>query len=199
VRLWDSGKVSVHSGCYCCGSLLVEKRDSEAVSRKQGYIVPTQTQRTRVQRLSPKNKGVSPYIPLQAGYRSKKQGLVHIWLYLILLITLSQCYMTSPSLVLCDLPHVQISQVLSLCHAIPTSLLLSQDSGLVCFHPPLCYTITTYLKLIGLKQQKLNPHSLEAGKPMIKTPVDFLSGKHPLSGSQIAVFSMATLMVEGIS
>jgi hypothetical protein len=36
-------------------------------------------------------------------------------------------------LVLCDLPHVQISQVLSLCYAIPTSLLLSQDSGLVCF------------------------------------------------------------------
>jgi hypothetical protein len=34
--------------------------------------VPTQTQRTRVQRLSPKNKEVSPYIPLQAGYRSKR-------------------------------------------------------------------------------------------------------------------------------
>jgi hypothetical protein len=32
-----------------------------------------------------------------------------------------------------DLPHVHISQVLSLCYAIPTSLLLSQDSGLVCF------------------------------------------------------------------
>jgi hypothetical protein len=32
----------------------------------------------------------------------------------------------------CDLPHVQISQVLSLCYAIPTSLLLSQDSGLLC-------------------------------------------------------------------
>jgi hypothetical protein len=35
--------------------------------------------------------------------------------------------------VLRDLPHVQISQVLSLCYAIHTSLLLSQDSGLVCF------------------------------------------------------------------
>jgi hypothetical protein len=36
---------------------------------------------------SPKNKGVSPYIPLQAGYRGnkiKKQGLTHIWLYAIL-------------------------------------------------------------------------------------------------------------------
>jgi hypothetical protein len=41
--------------------------------------------------------------------------------------------MTFPSLVLHDLPHVQISQVLSLCYAIPTSLLLSQDSGLICF------------------------------------------------------------------
>jgi hypothetical protein len=35
-------------------------------------------------------------------------------------------------LVLHDLSHVQISQVFSLCYAIPTSL-LSQDSGLVCF------------------------------------------------------------------
>jgi hypothetical protein len=41
--------------------------------------------------------------------------------------------MTFPSLVLRDLPHVQISQVLSLCYAIPTSLLLFQDSGLDCF------------------------------------------------------------------
>jgi hypothetical protein len=40
---------------------------------------------------------------------------------------------TFPSLVLPDLPHVQISQVLFLCYAIPTFLLLSQDSGLVCF------------------------------------------------------------------
>jgi hypothetical protein len=38
-----------------------------------------------------------------------------------------------PSTELHDLPHIQISQVLSLCHAIPTSLLLYQDSGLVCF------------------------------------------------------------------
>jgi hypothetical protein len=48
--------------------------------------------------------------------------------------------MTFLSLVLCDLPHVQICQVLSLCYAIPppcytipTSLLLSQDSGLDSF------------------------------------------------------------------
>jgi hypothetical protein len=41
--------------------------------------------------------------------------------------------MTFPSLVPCDLPHVQISQVLSLCYAIPTSLQLSQDLGLDCF------------------------------------------------------------------
>jgi hypothetical protein len=77
----------------------------EAVSRKQHFIVPAQTQQTHVQRLSPKNKGVSPYIPLQAGYRSKKQGLIHRWIYLILLATLPWCYATFPSLVLCDLPH----------------------------------------------------------------------------------------------
>jgi hypothetical protein len=70
-----------------CGSLLAEIRDSEAISRKQHFIMPAQTQRTRVQRLSPENKGVSPYIPLQAGYRGnkiKKQGLTHIWFHAIL-------------------------------------------------------------------------------------------------------------------
>jgi hypothetical protein len=72
-----------------CGSLLAEKQDSEAINRKQCFIVPAQTQWTHVQRLSPENKGASLYIPLQAGYRSKKQGLIHIWLYLILLATLS--------------------------------------------------------------------------------------------------------------
>jgi hypothetical protein len=40
---------------------------------------------------------------------------------------------TFPSLVLHDLPYIQVSQVSSLCYVIPTSLLLSQDSGLVYF------------------------------------------------------------------
>jgi hypothetical protein len=52
--------------------LLAEIGDSEAISRKQRFIVPAQSQRTPVQRLSPENKGVSPYVPLQAGYRGKK-------------------------------------------------------------------------------------------------------------------------------
>jgi hypothetical protein len=71
-----------------CRSLLAETGTLEAISRRQCFIVPAQTQRTRVQRLSPENKGVSPSIPLQAGYRSKKQGLIHVWLYLISLATL---------------------------------------------------------------------------------------------------------------
>jgi hypothetical protein len=50
-------------------------------SRKQHFIVPAQTQQTPVQRLSPENKGALHYIPLQAGYRSKKQGLTHMWLH----------------------------------------------------------------------------------------------------------------------
>jgi hypothetical protein len=73
---------------HCCRSLLTKIWDSEANSMKQRFIVPAQTQQTHVQRLRPENKGVSPYTPLQAGYRSKKQGLIHIWLYLILLATL---------------------------------------------------------------------------------------------------------------
>jgi hypothetical protein len=81
--------VIINPPLNCCGSLLAEIQDSEAISRKQGFIVPAQTQQTHVQRLSPENKGVSLYIPLQGGYRSKKQDLIHIWLYLILLATLS--------------------------------------------------------------------------------------------------------------
>jgi hypothetical protein len=74
--------------CCCFGSLLAEIGDSEANSRKQDFIVLAQTQWTCVQRLSPENKGVSPYMPLQAGYTSKKRGLIHVWLYLILLAIL---------------------------------------------------------------------------------------------------------------
>jgi hypothetical protein len=46
-------------------------------------------------KLSPKNKGVPPYIPLQAGYRSKKQNSTQIWLHMALLpISFPQCYVT---------------------------------------------------------------------------------------------------------
>jgi hypothetical protein len=37
------------------------------------------------------NKGALPYIPFQAGYRSKKQGLIHIWLHAALLATSPPC------------------------------------------------------------------------------------------------------------
>jgi hypothetical protein len=68
----------------CCRKLLAKIWNTEAISRKQHFIVPAQAQQTHVQRLSPENKGVSPYTPLQAGYRSKRQGLIHIWLYSLL-------------------------------------------------------------------------------------------------------------------
>jgi hypothetical protein len=59
------------------------------------FIVLTQTQRTHVHRLSPQNKGVSPHIPLQAGYRSKKQSSTHIGLHVTsLAISFPQCYVT---------------------------------------------------------------------------------------------------------
>jgi hypothetical protein len=59
------------------------------------FIVPAQTQWTRVQRLSPEKKGVSSYIPLQAGYRSKKQSTTHIRLHVTpLAISFPQCYVT---------------------------------------------------------------------------------------------------------
>jgi hypothetical protein len=54
------------------GETRTETWDSEA--GKQCFIVPTQTQWTHIQRLNTENKGVSlsPYVPLQAGYRGNK-------------------------------------------------------------------------------------------------------------------------------
>jgi hypothetical protein len=64
------------------------------------FSVPAVAQQIHIQRLSPKNNEAFSYIPLQAGYRSKKQGLTHMWLYVCPLATL-------PS-VLCDLTHLHI-------------------------------------------------------------------------------------------
>jgi hypothetical protein len=74
-----------------------ETRDTKAFQEAVFISAPAAAQWIHIQRLSPKNKGVSPYIPLQAGYRSKKQGLTHIWLHTTLLAT------SLP--VLCDLLH----------------------------------------------------------------------------------------------
>jgi hypothetical protein len=64
-------------------------------SKKKRFIVPAQTQWTHVQRLSPENRGVSPYLSLQAGYRSKKQSLIHMWLHVTsLAISFPQGYVT---------------------------------------------------------------------------------------------------------
>jgi hypothetical protein len=46
-------------------------------------------------KLNPKNKEVSTYVPLQAGYRSKRQSSTHLWLHVTsLAILFPQCYVT---------------------------------------------------------------------------------------------------------
>jgi hypothetical protein len=78
-----------------CGNLKLRYGTLRQFSRKQRFIVSAQTQQTRVQRLSPENKVVSPYIPLQTVYRSKKQSSTHIWLHVIsLAISFPWCYVT---------------------------------------------------------------------------------------------------------
>jgi hypothetical protein len=77
---------------YCCRILGQTHGTPRWICRKQHFIVPAQTQQTPVQRLSPESKGDLPYIPLQAGYRIKKQGLTHTWLHATLLWV--QCYVT---------------------------------------------------------------------------------------------------------
>jgi hypothetical protein len=49
-----------------------ERRGTEDDQQEAMFFVPAQTQWTCIQRLSPKNKGISPYIPLQAGNRGNK-------------------------------------------------------------------------------------------------------------------------------
>jgi hypothetical protein len=51
----------------CCRSLLAEIQDTEAIYQEATFIVLTQTHWTHVQRLSPENKEVSPYIPFLAS------------------------------------------------------------------------------------------------------------------------------------
>jgi hypothetical protein len=73
----------------------IQDTELRQFSKKHRFIVPAQNQRTHVQRLSLENKGVSPYTPLQAGYRSKKQSSIHIWLHVTsLAISFPQGYVT---------------------------------------------------------------------------------------------------------
>jgi hypothetical protein len=104
--------------------------------------VLAQTQHTRVQRLSPKNKEMSPYIPLQAGYRSKKQSSTYIWLHVILLaILFLLCYVT---FFIFQFFKLSLSALPSL----PTAS-LSEHSLLFLSYSPLCYK-TTCLFLLKL-------------------------------------------------
>jgi hypothetical protein len=111
----------------------------EAITRKQHFIVPVQTQWTHLQRLSPENKRVSPYVPLQAGYRSKKQGLIHMVIFNFI------DYFT---LVLCDFPLPGATWpspcsdfscfISRLCHPYLPATFSGLRSILFSFDPPPC-------------------------------------------------------------
>jgi hypothetical protein len=73
-----------------------ETQDTESVLQEQDFIVLAQAQWTHVQRLSPDNKGALPYIPLQAGYRSKKQPIYGLHTSLFAISTLSATRSFSP-------------------------------------------------------------------------------------------------------
>jgi hypothetical protein len=49
--------------------------------------MPAVAQQIPIQTLSPENKRTLPYIPLQGGYRSKKQSLLNIWSHASVLVT----------------------------------------------------------------------------------------------------------------
>jgi hypothetical protein len=110
-----------------------ETRDSEA--RKQCFIVTAQTQQTHVQKLSPENKGDTLYIPLQAGYRGKEKkkkqhNVQSIYGYMQFYRLLHPCA-KCPCTPTAAWPSSRLDSLgLSLCYAIPSSLLLTQNTGL---------------------------------------------------------------------
>jgi hypothetical protein len=59
----------------------LEKRDTKPFQEAIFISVLAVVQQIYIQRLSPENNRVLPYIPLQAGYNSKKQGLTQIRLH----------------------------------------------------------------------------------------------------------------------
>jgi hypothetical protein len=63
------------------------KWDTKSFQEAIIIIILETAQRIPIQRLSIENKGALPYIPLKAGYRSKKQSLTYICLYASLLVT----------------------------------------------------------------------------------------------------------------
>jgi hypothetical protein len=106
--------------------------------------VPAQTQRTRVQRLSPKSKRGLCYRSLQVGYRSKKQSLTHMWLHATLLAPSSPSAMWSSS-------HLDsLSCISLLCHPFPLATL--SECRLDCFFsgPSYCIVMDFLSSLILL-------------------------------------------------
>jgi hypothetical protein len=76
----------------------IETQDTKVFWEARFTSMLVVAQQIHIQKLSPENKEVSPYVPLQASYRSKKQSFTHIWLHVTLLATLPPVF--------CDLLHV---------------------------------------------------------------------------------------------
>jgi hypothetical protein len=123
----------------CCRNLKLRYGTLRQFSRKQHFIVPAQIQQTHVQRLSPKNKKGTPYIPLQAGYRSKKQNSTHIWLHVTsLAVSFLHCYVTFFMFPIFKFSH---------CFSIPSPCFIIRSQP-VCFSSglPLCYSRALHSK-----------------------------------------------------
>jgi hypothetical protein len=92
---------------YCCRIFKQENRTPRLFRKKYLLGVLAAAQWIHFQRLNPENeeKEALPHTLLQAGYRSEKQSLIHIWLLVISLVTSSS--------VLCDCFQVQFLPLLS--------------------------------------------------------------------------------------
>jgi hypothetical protein len=143
---------------WCCRNLKLRCRTLRQFSRKQRFIVPAQTQETYVQRLSPKNKKVFPYIPCKQVTQAKSKaqptyGCMWLnWLF------------HSPSAMWPFLCFNFLSFVSLFCH--PFSLPHYQNTACLSFGAPLCYNGTSFLisssKIIISLCYSLTASSLES-------------------------------------
>jgi hypothetical protein len=98
-----------------------ETQDTEAIQQEAMFFCASIDLIDSYPKAKPENQGVSCYIPLQAGYRSKKQGVSYIWLHANIQATSLSCYVT-----------FSMFRFLKfyLHYAIPSSQLLYQNTGL---------------------------------------------------------------------
>jgi hypothetical protein len=133
----------------CCRKLLSEIRDPEAIKQEASFYSASTDSGDLCPKTEPGEQSFLTLFTLESRLqkqKAKSNTYVAIFIFIgYFTLVLRDLF---PFPVLCDLLHVQIPQVFSLWCAIPTSLMLHQDSGLVFFFLIFLPAKITYLRLL---------------------------------------------------